>query len=588
MKSLLRFLGYSKPYWKLMGLALIASLARMAMPICMPLYVGKVVDNIIAPCLAGTFDGAEAWRKMALLTGLLTALLVVHIVVTIGRIHLPQRASAATVRDIRYKLFAHIQRLSLGFHSSRPSGAIASRVINDVNMAQQAVELGVIMTCQSILQIVTIGAIMLYLDWSWALIAFTAAPLFIVVTWLISKPLRNAGRRMLESTETMSGHVHERFGMIREVQSFGTEQHEQQRVWQYNEQLRSHSVRHSLWSGILMAGGESSRYLGLIVVLLYGVYQVAHGKPGITPGVVTMFYLYTDRLFVPAEWLASAYGQLQTAAAASARIFEFFDTEPKITNRHGAVPLKTDGAPSVCFKNVRFSYPDTRPEIVLKDLCFEAPGGSTVALVGPSGGGKSTALSLLPRFYDVAGGNVLVDGCDVRNLTIDSLRKTIGIVPQEPVLFTGTILENIEYGRPGSSRLDVMKAATAANAHQFIIEQAAGYDTAVGERGVGLSGGQLQRVAIARAFLKDPRILIMDEPTSNLDAVSESLILSAIQQLAKGRTTFIVAHRLSMARNADMILVMDQGQLVEQGTHDELLARRGVYSDLWERQIGKD
>jgi len=389
---------------------------------------------------------------------------------------------------------------------------------------------------------------------------------------------------MLESTEQMSGHVHERFGMIREVQSFGAEGAEQQRVWHHTERLRSHSVRHSLLNGVLTAAGEGTTYLGLAVVLLFGIYCVSAGKVRI--GDFTTFYLFTQRLFTPVQWLTGSYGQLQTAVSATERIFEFFDTEPKVQDSPGAMALELKGAPAVRLENVCFSYPVDKPQIVLKNLSFEISPGSRVALVGPSGGGKSTTLSLLPRFYDVQSGRILIGNRDVSDVTVESLRKAIGIVPQEPVLFSGTIRENILYGRRGASEDEVLHAANAANAHGFIMEQEAGYDSVVGERGVGLSGGQVQRIAIARAFLKDPPILIMDEPTSNLDAVSESLILEAIDRLARGRTTFLVAHRLSVARSADVVLVIDDGQLLEMGPHEELLDLGGIYCDLWRRQVG--
>ncbi|MCK4600992.1 MAG: ABC transporter ATP-binding protein, partial [Phycisphaerae bacterium] len=526
----------------------------------------------------------KGWNRLTVMTGLFAWLLLLHTIVTIGRVHLPQRVSASVVRDIRYQLYAHVQRLSLGFHTSRPSGTIASRVITDVQTAQQAIELGLIVSLQGGMQIVVIACIMLYMNWLWALICFSVVPLFLITTHLLRRPLRTASRRMLESTEQMSGYMHERFGMIREVQSFGAEHAEQARVWHHTEQLRGHSVRHSLLNGLLTAAGEGTTYLGLAVVLLFGIYCVSAGKVRI--GDFTTFYLFTQRLFTPVQWLTGSYGQLQTAMSATERIFEFFDTEPKVQDSPGAAALELHGAPAVRLENVCFSYPVDKPQIVLKDLSFEAPPGSRVALVGPSGGGKSTTLSLLPRFYDVQGGRILIDGHEIRDVTVRSLRKAIGLVPQEPVLFSGTIRENILYGRQGALENDVLHAATSANAHDFIMEQECDYDTVVGERGVGLSGGQIQRIAIARAFLKDPPILIMDEPTSNLDAVSESLILGAIDRLAEGRTTFVVAHRLSVARSADMILVIEDGRLVEQGHHDDLLERRGTYANLWRRQVG--
>ncbi len=589
MRSLWRFLAYSKPYKKLLIIALLASVLRMAMSTYMPYYVGRVIDYAMAAFDAGqdkveAISPEAAWRGIAVLTAIFGGLLVMHAIVTVGRMHLPQRVSASVVRDIRCRLFAHVQRLSLGFHTARPSGAIASRIITDVGTAQQAIELGVVVTLQAAMQILVIACIMLAINWTWALVCFSVIPVFLITTRLLSRPMRRASRHMLESTEQMSGHVHERFGMIREVQSFGTEESEEARVWHHTEKLRTHSMRHSLLSGLLTAGGEGTTYLGLAAVLLFGVYCVSVGKA--TVGQLTAFYLYTHRLFMPVQWLTGSYGQMQTAVSATDRIFEFIDTEPKIQDSPGATPLELQAAPTVRFDGVRFSYPIDEPQIVLKDLSFEIPAGSRVAMVGPSGGGKSTTLSLLPRFYDVQGGRIEIDGREARDVTVASLRKAIGLVPQEPVLFSGTIRENILYGRAEASEEDMLAAAEAANAHEFILAQPDGYDTVVGERGVGLSGGQIQRIAIARAFLKNPPILIMDEPTSNLDAVSESLILEAIDRLAAGRTTFIIAHRLSVARSADVILVIDDGCLVEHGHHDELLARQGVYYDMWRRQVG--
>ncbi|KKK84352.1 hypothetical protein LCGC14_2784220, partial [marine sediment metagenome] len=305
-----------------------------------------------------------------------------------------------------------------------------------------------------------------------------------------------------------------------------------------------------------------------------------------TLGMLPMFFMYTQRVLRPINFFARLYTRLQRSASAADRVFDFFDTEPDIRDKPDAEALVLVTAPAVRFERVSFSYPTDKPAVVLKEIDFEVPAGTRAVLVGESGAGKSTLMSLLPRFYDVQAGRVLIDGRDVRDVKVRSLRKAIAVVPQEPVLFSGTIRENIHYGRPKATEQEVRAAAVAANAEEFILQTENGYDTVIGERGVGLSGGQIQRIAIARAFLKDPSVLIMDEPTSNLDATSEELVMSALGRLARGRTTFIIAHRLSLARDADMIIAIDQGRVVEMGTHDELLAAGGVYAGLWRRQIG--
>jgi len=586
LEHLWRFLAFSLPYWPSLAGGIIAGLLRIALGLFMPWYVKYVIDDVGKPFVDGQILAGEAWARLGQVSALLGGLAVVHCLATLGRFYWPHRAAASAIRDVRYNLFRHLQRLSLGFHTRRPTGAIVARLIADVEAAQQAFDMIVIELSQAILTAGTITVALFWIDWQWALVAFATTPLFIVTTRLIRRPMRRATRKQRETVERISGRVQERFSMIREVQSFTAEPHEERLVLDEAEELRRYTVRQHLLAGSVHAAGEVTRVLGLAIVLVFGVYRITTGGGEVTLGMLPLFFMYTARVLQPMTFFARLYTRLQHAGAAADRVLDFFDTDPDIVDAAAARPIALDGAPAVQFDHVWFAYPTDSPVVVLQDVDFEVRPGWKVVLVGESGAGKSTLMSLLPRFYDVQDGGIRIDAQDVRDVTVRSLRQAIAVVPQEPVLFSGTIGDNIRYGRRDASDDEVRAAARAANAEGFILEDEDGYDTVVGERGVGLSGGQIQRIAIARAFLKDPAILIMDEPTSNLDAASEDLVMAAVSRLAEGRTTFIIAHRLSLARDADRIIVFDAGQIVENGTHDDLLARDGHYADLWTRQIG--
>jgi len=583
--NLWRFLGFSLPYWRSLAGGVATGLLRITLGLFMPWYLKYMIDDVGRPFVAGEISGAEAWSRWGWVTALLGGLMVVHWAATLGRFYFPQRAAASAVRDIRYRLFRHLQRLSLGFHTERPTGAIVARVIADVQAAQQAFDMILVQLSQQVMTAVVVTVTLFWYDWQWALVAFATTPLFVVTTRVIRRPMRRATRRQRETVERISGRVQERFGMIREVQSFTAEPREERHVLNEAEQLRRHTLRQHMLGGQLHAAAEITRLAGLAVVLTFGVHRVVSGRLE-DVGVLSLFFMYTARILQPMQFFANLYTRLQIAAAAADRVLDFFDTAPDIIDAHWARPLRTDGAPTVRFEHVSFAYPTDRPVVVLRDIDFEIAPGSKVVLVGESGAGKSTLMSLLPRFYDVQEGRILIDDQDVRDVTVRSLRQAIAVVPQEPVLFSGSIWENIRYGLPGAPDEAIRAAARDANADRFILDLERGYDTEVGERGVGLSGGQIQRIAIARAFLKDPSVLIMDEPTSNLDATSEDLVMGAIHRLARGRTTFIIAHRLSLAREADVIIVFHAGRIAEMGTHDELLSRAGLYAALWKRQTG--
>lgn len=583
LRNLWRFMRFSLPYWPWLAIGFIAGLARMVLPLYMPRFVKDALDGALAPFSAGESTAEEAIGNFKALLPLLAGLMVMHAFATLGRFYLPNIAANNAIRDIRYFLFRHLQRLSLAFHTRRPSGAIVARIMSDVGAAQVAMDLVLIQVSQQTLTAVVIATFLLISDWQWALVSFATLPIFGVTTFLLRRPMRRASRKQRETVERMSGRVQERFSMIKEVQAFTAESLEQRRVRREVEELKKYTLRQQLLSGLLQAASEITRILGMVVVLSFGVYRVVYGQA--TTGEVMAFYLYLGLLLQPVVLLTTLYTQMHVAAAAADRVFEFFDSEPDIKDSPGAVPFTTK-CPDVMLERINFSYPTDNPQIVLHDIDLEAKPGWRVALVGESGSGKSTLLGLLPRFYDVQQGRVLIDGRDVRDYTVRSLRQAIGIVPQEPVLFAGTVRENISYGRRDATEEEIREAARQANAHQFIKHLRHGYDTIVGERGVGLSGGQIQRIAIARAFLKDPAVLILDEATSNLDATSEALVLEAIERLAEGRTTFIIAHRLSTARDADMIVVLQDGVIQEKGSHQELIELDGMYARLWRRQMG--
>jgi ATP-binding cassette subfamily B protein/subfamily B ATP-binding cassette protein MsbA len=487
------------------------------------------------------------------------------------------------VFKLRCALFDHMQRLSLAFHDATTVGDSLYRVTWDTYCVQALFNGGMIPAITASLTLLGIASIMFWLDYAMTLVALAiAVPLMLLIRRL-DRPMTERSLHVHERESDISTRVQETLAGIRAVQAFNREDFESAR-------FRSHadaSLRANLRLTLLQTGSQA--VVGLLLaagtasVVWIAAARVLQGK--LTGGDVVLLVTYVGMLYKPLETLAYMAATVQNAAAGARRVFTLLDASPDVRNVEGAVKLPGRAAGQITLEQVSFGY--RSGQRILHDISLNIPAGETVALVGSSGAGKTTLVSLLLRFYDPTSGRIKLDGYDLRNLTLESLRRNVAIVLQEPILFCASIRENIAYGRPGASVEDIEAAARAAGAHDFIAALPQGYHTQIGERGVTLSGGQRQRLSIARAFLRNAPVLIMDEPTSALDAETEGMLLETLEKLMKGRTTLIIAHRLSTIRNADRIVVLKDGTVSESGTHAELLAQGSVYARLHSIQFGR-
>lgn len=486
------------------------------------------------------------------------------------------------VMDLRNGLYRHILGQSAGFFAQRTSGQLLSRIGNDVSQVQQAVSETAGDLARESLTLVGFAALMFYQDPRLAIVCMTGAPLVVYPLIRLGQRVRRTTRRSQEALEHISHISAEAFTGHRIVKAFGTEAHEAEKFDRagyhlFRTNMKVTAALSSLPPLMELLGGA-----GMAAALWYGSAQIASGR--LSAGQFALFFTAAFMMYGPAKKLSRVNANLQQAIAASERIFEMLDTHTEVGEQPGAQPLAPfHGA--IEFKDVGFGY-DDGPGRILRNVSFSIGAGQMIAIVGRSGAGKTTLVNLLPRFYDVSTGAISIDGVDIRSVTLASLRLQIGIVTQETVLFDDTIANNIAYGSPQAPRADIQAAARAANAHDFILGLAKGYDTMIGERGQRLSGGQRQRIAIARALLKNAPILVLDEATSALDTESELLVQEALANLMMNRTSFVIAHRLSTIRRADAIIVLERGRLVEMGRHDELLARpNGTYATLYQLQL---
>jgi subfamily B ATP-binding cassette protein MsbA len=565
-----RLLTYLTPYkarlaWSVvfMGLtsALVSAQAYLVKPVLDKVILAKNMElGLLLPpalVLVTIFKGAAAY----------------------GRDYLLGWVGQKIVNDIRDQLYTHIESLSFSYFTRTPTGVIISRIVNDVNLVQGALTKAPSSLVQGVFTMVALTGYVLYLNWRLAAFSIIILPLAGIALSRFSKRFRKASTSMQEEIGVLTTHLHETIGGIRIVKAFGMEKYESRRFSDKNRNLFNSLMRAIKTSAISHPIMEVISIFGTSLVILFGLYAIAAGT--MTIGDFFSFMAALVFFYRPLRDLNGVNSTVQDGMAAAKRIFEVLDTRPEIMDRKGAGIAFPDFK-TIEFRNLVFKYED---EMVLKDIDLTVKAGETIAIVGKSGGGKTTLVNLIPRFYDVTGGSILIDGRDIRDLSIESLRSLTAIVTQQTFLFNDTVKDNIAYGDTGKQFEDIVRAAQSAYAEDFIRALPLGYDTVIGESGVKLSGGQRQRIAIARALLKNAPILILDEATSSLDTQSEREVQNALDTLMKGRTSFVIAHRLSTVMNADRIIVLKDGRIVEQGRHEELIARGGEYKNLYEQQF---
>jgi subfamily B ATP-binding cassette protein MsbA len=568
---LLRLIRYARPYRGRIAWAILATLVYAAASGALAALIKPILDRALPRQIHVSLI---AWEIIGfyLLKGL-GAYFSDYLMADVGQ---------RVVRDLRNSLHEHMVRQSAAFFARRTTGQLLSRLTNDVAQVQHVVAETVGDLLQEGLSVVFYAGLLFYYDAKLALVCLTGAPIIVYPLAKLGRRLRGTTRRSQEALEHLSHVAGESFTGHRIVKAFGAEGREAEKFGDASQQLYRTNIRVTRVVALLPPVMELLGAFAIAGALVYGSQQIAAGR--LTAGeffgfVATLFLMYG-----PIKKLSRVNANIQQAIAAAERIFEVLDRHTEVVERAGAVTL----APfrrMIEFRDVAFAYDDVQARAILRGVTFTVQAGQVVALVGRSGAGKTTLVNLIPRFYDVTGGAILIDGVDIRDVTLASLRAQIGIVTQETILFDDTVAANIAYGRPSATREEIEQAARAAHAHEFITALARGYDSTIGERGQRLSGGQRQRLAIARALLKDSPLLVLDEATSSLDTESEMLVQGALANLMKNRTSFVIAHRLSTIRRADAIIVMDRGRVVEVGKHDELLARGSLYARLYELQL---
>jgi ATP-binding cassette subfamily B protein len=617
--TLARLAGYFRRYSLALLITAVLIVVSTWAQVRAPELIGQAVDCYIVPAVMSNFQGASSPFPGAPSAGSMGDIAQSHcwyarveptattaeLVSGLGRLTLVivglfilvsltsglqffsmSWAGQQVLRSLREAIFAHIHRLSLSYYTRNEAGDVMSRITNDTDTLQQAISFALIQVLSGILLLGWIVYKMLTLNWAYGLLSMAVLPLMAVMTVWFSGRARRAFRRTRIEIGNVNANLQESIAGVREVQAFGREEANIESFRERNAANRDANIRAVAYTSALAPTLEALGYLAVaIVVGVGGIFLLRGQSLGgqmVSLGLIVTFLGYAQRFNQPIQQVAVLWTNVQSAIAGAERIFAFLDEMPDILEKPNARPMPPIVG-RVVFDHVSCEYNPGEP--VLQDVSLTAEPGQTVAIVGPTGAGKTTLINLIPRFYDVSAGAVTIDGIDVRDVTLSSLRSQIGMVLQDTFLFGDTVMNNIRYGRPDATDEEVIAAARLAHADGFIRALPDGYNTVLGERGTGLSNGQRQLLAIARAALANPRILILDEATSSVDTRTERQIQAALEQLMKGRTTFVIAHRLSTIRHADQVLVLDQGRIVEHGTHDELLARRGFYYHLYMSQF---
>mgnify|MGYP000929758943 CR=1 FL=1 len=571
MKNYKRLLSYMRPYVKKFALAIVCIILASSANLYVPWIIKDMIDDVLAD------------KNMALLNAICIGIVVIFFLRGIfyfGQSYLVSYIGQKVIIDVREVMFRKFQRMPLAYYDRHQTGEIMSYVTNDVSAIQAALVDNLIDMVTEACVLVGSVFLMFYLDWKLSLLTLVVIPMVGQAMKIFGRKIKQSSRVIQERLAEITALLQESFAATRVVKSFVREDYEIERFVRSNQRNFEAVMKNVQQTSMLTPTVEFLAAIAVTFIVWFGGYEVVNGD--ITAGAFVAFLTYAVNLANPVKRLSRIYGNLQKAMAAVDRVFGVIDMEETIKDKPDAHVLPPVTG-HVRFDHVGFSYKKGRP--ALHDVTFSACPGQMIAFVGPSGAGKSTIANLIPRFYEIDTGAITVDGHDIRDVTLASLRGQIGLVPQETMLFSTTIRENIRYGRLDATDAEIEAAARAANAHHFIMELENGYDTEIGERGISISGGQRQRIAIARAILKDPRILILDEATSALDTESEKVVQAALDDLMVGRTSFVIAHRLSTVLHADRIYVIDGGHIVEQGTHEELLARGGLYQHLYDIQF---
>lgn len=570
METFLRLVRLLRPYWRQVTLGAIAMIGVTLLRLAPPLFHKQIIDEVVIN---------RAVDQLPILVAGLVAIYAAQHLFSAVRLYIMHVLGERFILDLRIRLYEHLQKLSLGYFETRQTGEIMSRVTNDVNAVERFVTHSSDHLLVDMLRLTGTAVILLYLNWKLALLTLLPVPILAVAMRYFNTRVRPVYKSVRERLGDINAKLQDNISGIRVIKAFGQEARELMRFTEESRryyEARVWGIR--LWSTFFPGMGFVAS-LGSVLVIWFGAHMVLAGD--LTVGSLVAFFAYVTSFYEPINNLTQIDNIVQQAIAAGDRVFELLDTRPDLTDPPRAKTFPSGPAPIV-FENVSFRY--ATGEQVLRNVSFRIEPGQVMALVGPSGAGKTSIARLIPRFYDPDRGRITIGGIDLRDLRRPDLRRQIGVVLQDTFLFNGTVRENLTYGRPEVTEAEMIDAAKIAYAHDFIIALSDGYDTEIGERGVKLSGGQRQRLALARAVLTNPRILILDEATSSVDAEAEYLIQQALEQVLVGRTALVIAHRLSTIRNADKIIAVENGRIVEVGDHDELLARQGLYSQMYHRQ----